>query len=103
MNKNLVVAGLIAFSTLPAFAKTESIDILTIDRTNFARVDDDKLALLEDAGILEANGNVVTVNLEALKSLIQLRRTQNKPSTLPANVMDIISNSSVVVVPYGNT
>lgn len=71
MNTNLLIAGLLVFSCLPAFAIGERPDLVVVDRAQLATIQLEKLIALQQAGILVMKDDLISVNIETLRELIE--------------------------------
>ncbi|RYZ76822.1 MAG: hypothetical protein EOP05_03850 [Proteobacteria bacterium] len=103
MNSNLLIAGLLLFATLPTYAMGERPDLVVMQRASVNNIKLEKLMALEQAGILIASGDSVTVNIETLRDLIENRKAAGKAYDLSPEIKDLIQISASVSVPYGNT
>ena len=71
MNTNLLISALLVFSSLPTFAMGQRPDFIVVQTATLANIEMQKLQALETAGIISTKNDVITVNFELLRDLIE--------------------------------
>ena len=71
MNAHLLLSALLVFSSLPTFAAGERPDLIVVQSSTLANIQAQKLLELEKAGIIYSKNDVITVNFEMLRDLIE--------------------------------